>query len=141
MGITVDDALEWAAGHRHGVLITLRRDGRAQSSDVAYAVVDDALIVSLTATRAKTANIRRDPRVLLHVTDPPTWSYVSFDGIGDLGPVTTAPDDPAADSLVEYYRLLAGEHPDWEEYRGAMISEQRQLLTIRPAGAVGQIKR
>jgi len=140
MAITVDEAMEWAAGRRHAVLITLRKDGRAQSSDISYAVLDDAIWISLTATRAKTANMRRDPRVVLHITEPGSWSYVSLDAVADLGAVTTAPDDQAADDLVRYYRAVAGEdHPDWDEYRAAMISEQRQILRLQPASAVGQI--
>jgi PPOX class probable F420-dependent enzyme len=140
MAITVEQAMEWAAARKHAVLITLRKDGRAQSSDVSYAVIDDAIVVSLTATRAKTANMRRDPRIVVHITDPGTWSYVSFDAAVELGPVTTDLTDDAANALADYYERVAGEaHPDWDEYRAAMISEQRQLAYVRPTSAVGQI--
>lgn len=139
MALDMEEAVAWAAGRRHAVLITLRKDGRAQSSDVSYAVIDDAIVVSLTATRAKTANMRRDPRIILHITDPDSWSYVSFDAVADLGAVTTKPHDAAGDDLVAYYQAVAGEHPDWDEYRAAMVSEQRQLLSVRPTSAVGQI--
>jgi len=140
MTISVDQAMEWAAGRKHAVLITLRKDGRAQSSDVSYAVLDGAIVISLTATRAKTANMRRDPRVVLHITDPGSWSYVSFDAVAELGPVTTDVADHAANDLVNYYTEVAGqEHPDWDEYRQAMVDEQRQLLRLRPAHVVGQI--
>ncbi|MEM7095069.1 MAG: PPOX class F420-dependent oxidoreductase [Actinomycetota bacterium] len=140
MGLDLATALAWAAERKNGVLITIRRDGRPQSSDIAYAVVGDEIHVSLTATRAKTANMRRDERIVLHVTAPDAWSYVSFDAVADLGEVTTAPDDAAADDLVELYRTVAGqEHPDWDEYRQAMIEEQRLVLRIRPNGAVGMI--
>ncbi len=132
--------MEWASQRKHAVLITLRKDGRAQSSDVSYAVVDDAVVISLTATRAKTANMRRDGRIVVHITDPGSWSYVSFDAVAELGEVTTDPTDAAAEDLVDYYRLVAGQdHPDWDEYRAAMISEQRQLLRVRPDAVVGQI--
>lgn len=140
MALDIDAALEWAAGRRNAVLITIRKDGRPQSSDIAYAVVDGALCVSLTATRAKTANMRRDPRVVFHITAPDSWSYVSFDGVAELGEVTTQPDDQASDDLVDLYRLVAGqEHPDWDEYRQTMIDEQRQVFRLRPTRAVGQI--
>jgi PPOX class probable F420-dependent enzyme len=132
-------ALEWAAGRRTAVLITLRRDGRAQSSDVAYAIADGAFVVSLTSGRAKTANMKRDNRVVLHLTDPGSFSYLSFDCTVDLLPVTTHVDDDTADALVEYYRAVAGEHPDWSEYRQAMIDEGRLLATITPNSVVGQI--
>ena len=140
MALTVDQAMEWASARKHAVLITLRKDGRAQSSDVSYTVIDDAIVVSLTATRAKTANMRRDPRIVAHITDPGSWSYVSFDAIVELGAVTTDPNDAAADDLVDYYERVAGQvHPDWDEYRAAMVTEQRQLAYIRPSSAVGQI--
>lgn len=139
MAITVEQAIEWASTRKHAVLITLRKDGRAQSSDIAYTVIDGAIVISLTATRAKTANMRRDPRIVLHITDPASWSYVSFDAVAELGAVTTDPSDAASDDLVDYYRTVGGEHPDWDEYRAAMVDEQRQLLTVRPTTAVGQI--
>lgn len=140
MALSLDTARTWAAGHKTGVLITLRKDGRPQSSDIVYAVVDDAFCISLTATRAKTANMRRDPRIVLHITAPDQWSYVSFDGTADLGPVTTEPGDAASDDLVALYRAIAGsDHPDWDEYRAAMVAEERQVLRLRPTTAVGQI--
>lgn len=122
------------------MLITLRRDGRAQSSDIAYGVADGAVRISVTADRAKTRNITRDPRVILHVTDPPSWSYVSFDGVAQLMPVTTSPDDATADELVELYELVSREaHPDWAEFRAAMVQERRQVIRLVPASVTGQI--
>lgn len=133
-------ALDWAATRRTGVLITLRKDGRAQSSDVAYTVRDGAFIVSLTDDRAKTRNMRRDNRVVLHITDPPSWSYLSFDATAELSAVTARPGDPASDALVDYFRAVTGtEHPDWDEYRTAMVEEKRLICTIGPTGVVGQI--
>lgn len=141
MALDVDDALEWAAGHSPGVLITLKKDGSPQSSDVAFIVDAGEIVVSLTDDRAKTHNMRRDPRIVLHVTVPGEWSYVSFSGEADLGPVTTDPHDAAADALVSYYEDAAGSpHPDWEEYRAAMVDEKRLLLRLRPTRAVGQIR-
>lgn len=140
MALDIDHAVQWAAQRKTAVLITLRKDGRAQSSDIVYAVVDGEFHISLTATRAKTANMRRDPRVVLHLTDPAAWSYVSFDGVAELGAVTTAVDDAASNDLVDLFRRVAGEdHSDWAEYRQAMIDEQRQVLRVRPTSAVGQI--
>lgn len=140
MALDIAQALAWASQRKTAVLITLRKDGRAQSSDIVYAVHDGEIHISLTATRAKTANMRRDPRIVLHITDPGAWSYVSFDGVAELTDVTTAADDATSDALVDLYRLIAGEeHPDWDEYRAAMIDEQRQVLRLRPTNAVGQI--
>ena len=65
---------------------------------------------------------------------------MSFDGVAELGDVTTDPHDQAANDLADYYQRVAGQaHPDWDDYRAAMIDEKRQLTRIRPTSAVGQI--
>ena len=135
----ISRTLDWAAGRKHGVLITNRRDGRSQSSDVVYAVIDGAIHVSLTADRAKTRNMRRDPRVVFHITDPGSWSYASIDATVELTPVTTDPGDDTAEALVAVYRSVAGEHEDWDEFRAAMIDEQRLVARIVPNSVTGQI--
>ena len=138
--MNIDSALQWASERQHGVLITIRGDGRPQSSDVSYHVDNGAIVVSVTDGRAKTNNLRRDPRAVFHITEPASWSYVSFDGTVQLSPVAAASDDAAVDDLVEYYRTVAGqEHPDWDEYRQAMVDEGRLLLRLTPTSAVGQI--
>jgi PPOX class probable F420-dependent enzyme len=133
------DALSWAGRRSDGVLITLRRDGRAQSSDISYWLHDGQFWISLTADRAKTANMRRDPRVVMHVTDRSSWSYLSFDATAEVGPVAAAPDDAASDELVAYYRAVAGEHDDWDDYRAAMVRDGRLIVRLTPHSVVGQI--
>ena len=135
----IDAALQWASERSNGVLITIRRDGRPQSSDVTYYVADGAIVVSVTDGRAKTNNLRRDPRAVFHITDPGAWSYVSFDGVVELSPVAADPTDATVEGLVDYYRRLVGEHPDWDEYRQAMVDEGRLLVRLTPGSAVGQI--
>jgi PPOX class probable F420-dependent enzyme len=139
MDLTV--ALDWAAQHKHGVLITIRADGRPQSSDIVYVVDGDAFLISLTDDRAKTRNLRRDPRAVLHLTEPLTWSYVSFDGTVDLSPVTTEPGDETSERLVAYYERATGDaHPDWDEYRRAMVEQRRLVARFTPTAAVGQVR-
>lgn len=134
-------AIEWAADRKNGVLITIRSDGRPQSSDIVYVVADATFVISLTNTRAKIRNLRRDPRAVLHLTDPASWSYLAFDGLVEMSPVTTSPDDRTSDALVAYYEQIAGgPHDDWDEYRRAMVAEQRLLATFTPSSAVGQIR-
>ncbi|MCP4437219.1 MAG: PPOX class F420-dependent oxidoreductase [Actinomycetia bacterium] len=134
------EALEWAAGRGTGTLITLRSDGRAQSSDIAYVVDSDSMLISVTADRAKTANMRRDPRIVVHVSHPTSWSYVSFDALAELSPVAASTDDETVDRLVAYYETMRGEpHPDWDEYRQAMVDDKRLLVTVRPQSVVGMI--
>lgn len=133
-------ALNWASERRNGVLITIRGDGRPQSSDVSFYVADETIVISVTDSRAKTKNLRRDPRAVFHITEPSSWSYVSFAGTVELSPAAADPGDATADSLVEYYRAVAREeHPDWDEYRRAMVDEGRLLVRLSPTSAVGQI--
>jgi PPOX class probable F420-dependent enzyme len=132
------EALDYLRQRTRGVLVTLKSDGRPQLSNIGYAAGDDGLVrVSVTATRAKTANARRDPRVSLHSTAENFWSYVVLEGDAELSSVAAAPDDATVDELVDYYRTVAGEHPDWEEYRRAMVSDQRLVLRIHPTHAYG----
>lgn len=134
------DAVTWARQRKHAVLVTIRSDGRPQTSDVVYALDGDTFVVSLTESRAKTRNLRRDDRMVLHVSEPRSWSYVSFDGTAELSEATTSPDDATSDALVAYYRSVSGgEHPDWAEYRQAMVDEGRLVARFTPSSAVGQI--
>ena len=136
----LETALAWCAQRKHAVLITLRADGRAQSSDIVYAISDGVILISVTGDRAKTVNMRRDPRIVLHLTSPDSWSYVSLDGTVELAPITTSPDDATSDALVDYYTKVAGaEHDNWPEYRQAMIEEGRLIARFTPTKAVGQI--
>ncbi len=133
-------ALAWSSQRKNAVLITIRRDGRPQSSDISYVVDDGSFLISVTASRAKTANMRRDPRVVLHLTEPSSWAYLSFDGTVELSPVAADPADATVDRLVDYYERVAGApHPDWDEYRAAMVDEGRLLLRFTPTSVVGQI--
>jgi len=135
------EAVSFATENRRSVLITLRRDGRPQSSNVMHVVRDGVFEVSVTDGRAKTRNARRDPRVSLHVSAPDFWSYVVVDGTAETTPVAGRPDDPTVEALVRYYRSAAGEHPDWDEYRRVMVQEGRLLLRITPERAYGMLPR
>jgi PPOX class probable F420-dependent enzyme len=136
----IAQGLEFVRERNRGVLTTLRRDGRPQLSNIAYALGDDDVIrISVTDTRAKTRNLRRDPRASLYVTRDDFWAYCVLDCDARLMPVAAAPDDATADALVEYYRQVSGEHPDWDEYRQAMVADQRLILELRPTHAYGML--
>ena len=136
----LSEAISWAAERRLGVLITIRADGRPQSSDIVYCVDDGTFSISVTADRAKTANLRRDPRAVLHVSDEKAWSYVSLDGTVELTPATTSVDDATSHALVDYYERVTGSpHPDWNEYRQAIIDERRLMARFTPTSATGFI--
>jgi PPOX class probable F420-dependent enzyme len=133
-------ALEYARAIRRGVLATMKADGRPQLSNIMFGVGSDGVVrISVTATRAKTANMRRDPRVSLHVTAEDFWSYVVIEGVAELTPVAVDPDDATVDELVELYRDLQGEHPDWSGYRAAMVAEKRLVVRLSPTRAYGSL--
>ena len=136
----LDTALGFVRPRHQGVLVTLRRDGRPQLSNIAYRVgVDDVIRISVTADRAKTKNLARDGRASLYVCRDDFWAYVVIDGAAELSPVATRPDDATVDELVDLYRSLQGEHPDWNEYRTAMVADKRVVARIRPERAYGML--
>jgi PPOX class probable F420-dependent enzyme len=138
----IDDALDFIRDKRNGILIALKSDGRPQSSNIAYAVgADDVIRISVTDGRAKTANLRRDPRASLHVNRDDFWAYVVIEADVTMTPVATSPDDDTVDQLVEYYRTIVGEHDDWDEYRQAMVDDGRLLLELHPTHAYGMLNR
>ena len=131
--------LDLIAGRHTGVLVTLKRDGRPQLSNVSYAYYpDDRLIkVSITATRAKYRNLQRDPRASFHVSSPDFWSYAVAEGAAELSPVAAEPQDATVEELIELYRRINGEHPDWDDYRRAMVADQRVVLRLPVDRAYG----
>ena len=135
-------ALEFANSRREGILTTLRVDGRAQLSNIFYRLGDDGLFrISVTDTRAKTRNLRRDPRAALHVGGDNFWAYVVLDATAELSAVAAHVDDAVVDELVEMYRSFVGEHPNWGEFRRDMVADQRLVLRLFPTSAYGQIDR
>ncbi|MEV7281527.1 PPOX class F420-dependent oxidoreductase [Streptomyces sp. NPDC093111] len=137
------DARELLAKSRLGVLATLKADGRPQLSPVMpyYDPATETLYVSMTEGRAKTANLRRDPRAALEVTSGDGWSWATAEGTVTLTGPGTDPHGPEVEALVEYYRLAAGEHPDWDEYRAAMVADGRVLMRMPVDHVYGQSMR
>ena len=127
-----------AVDHDLGVLTTLKRDGRPQLSHVNYTFDGtDLARVSVTDDRAKTRNLRRDPRCSLFVRSDDGWSYVVLEGDAELTPVASAPDDATVEELIEVYRLVNGEHPDWDDYRRAMVTDRRLVLRLHVSKVYG----
>ncbi|WP_189857661.1 PPOX class F420-dependent oxidoreductase [Streptomyces poonensis] len=122
-----------------GVLVTLKADGRPQLSNVnhAYYPGERVVRVSVTDARAKTRNMRRDPRVSYHVTSADRWAYTVVEGTADLTPVAADPHDDTVEELVRLYRDVQGEHPDWDDFRAAMVRDRRLVLRIRVERAYG----
>ena len=118
---------------RLGVLATIKRDGRPQLSNVnhAYYPAERAIRISTTDDRAKTRNLRRDPRADYHVMSEDGWAWTVAECTAELSPVAEDPYDATVEALITLYRDIAGEHPDWDDYRRAMVADRRLVLTLR----------
>jgi PPOX class probable F420-dependent enzyme len=121
--------LEFVRPRHRMVLNTFRQDGTLQSSPVTGGVDGQGrIVVASYPKRAKAVNLRRTPRASLTVlSDDFDGPYVQVDGAAE---VIDLPD--AVEPLVDYYRSIAGEHPDWDEYRRAMIGQRKCLIRITP---------
>lgn len=122
------DGLAFVRENSRAVLHTYRADGSPQLSPVAVAVLGDAIAISSRETAMKTKNLSRDPRATLCIVNDAwygDWMVVS-------GPCEIVHLPDALEQLVEYYRALRGEHPDWDEYREAMVRDQRVVLRVIP---------
>jgi PPOX class probable F420-dependent enzyme len=122
----------WARNRHQGVLITVRPDGSPQSSNVAFTLDGDVFRVSVTDDRAKTRNLRRDPRGVLHILGAAFGSYLSVSVTAAIGPPSRTPGDQISVELLQAYEQIAGPHPDRSEFFQAMVDERRLLLTLRP---------
>jgi PPOX class probable F420-dependent enzyme len=136
-----EKALEAARATHQSIFVTLRKDGRPQLSNVLHYVGDDGVVrVSTTADRAKYTNLRRQPWAALHVDGSTFWSWAVLEGDVSLTPVAADPGDSTVDELVDYYRAISGEHDDWDDYRAAMVREQRLVVHLTPTRAYGALR-
>ncbi|HZR12426.1 MAG TPA: PPOX class F420-dependent oxidoreductase [Acidimicrobiia bacterium] len=127
--VTREELLDFVRPRHHAVLITTRADGTPQASPVTCGVdTAGCIVVSTYPERAKTRNARRDARVSVVVlSDDFGGPWVQIDGRAEVVDGTDA-----VEPLVEYYRSIAGEHPDWDEYRAAMVRQGKSLLRVTP---------
>jgi len=131
--VSRDELLDFVRTRHHWVLMTRRADGRPQMSPVAGGVDGSGrLVVSTYPDRAKAVNLRRDPAAsVLVLSDDWDDAWVQVDGTAE---VLDMPSPEAEDGLVEYFRCIAGEHPDWAEYRAAMHRQGKSLVRITVTG-------
>jgi PPOX class probable F420-dependent enzyme len=140
--MSTDPRWDVVAGTNLGTLATIKRDGRPQLSDVNYTVDPQTHVVRIStrSSLAKTHNVRRDPRVSLKVTAPGNAGYVVVEGTAELSPVSSDEHDATVAELIEMYRLIGGkEHPDWDDYRRAMVADGRVVLRILPEKLYGWV--
>ncbi|MYT72969.1 PPOX class F420-dependent oxidoreductase [Streptomyces sp. cg28] len=127
--VSLDELLDFVRPRHRALLITARADGTPQASPLTCGV-DDAgrIVVSTYPERAKTRNAKRDPRVSVVVlSDDWNGPWVQIDGAAE---VLDTPD--SVEPLVEYFRNISGEHPDWDEYREAMVKQGKSIIRITP---------
>lgn len=122
-----DELLEFVRPRHHGVLLTTRRDGWPQSSLVTMGVGDDGqILVSSYPERAKVHNLRRNPKASMVVmSDTFNGEWVQLDGSAE---VIDLPE--SVEGLVEYFRVISGEHSDWDDYRQAMVRQGKSLIRV-----------
>jgi PPOX class probable F420-dependent enzyme len=127
--VDLDGLLEFVRPRHHMLLITTRQDGTPQASPVSGGVdAEGRIVISSYPERAKSTNVQRNPRTSVMVlSDDWNGAWVQVDGTGE---VILLPD--AVEPLVDYYRSISGEHPDWDEYREAMRKQGKCLIRITP---------
>jgi PPOX class probable F420-dependent enzyme len=125
--VTRDELLAFVRPRHHGILVTTRQDGTAQLSPVTMGVDEaDRVVVSTYPERAKVVNLRRRPAAsVLVLSDDFNGDWVQVDGRAE---VLDLPD--AVEPLVDYFRAISGEHPDWDEYRQAMVDQGKSLIRV-----------
>lgn len=133
---------EFITEHTRGTLATIRRNGVPQLSTVGYSFHprEQCLRISVTADRAKVANLRRDPRASIHVSSADGWEYAVAEGRVQLSPVAAATtDDDTVSELTDLYRDVLGEHPDWAEFARAMVEDKRLVVRLYAEHLYGRI--
>jgi PPOX class probable F420-dependent enzyme len=140
VGMELADAVTFARNQRQGVLVTQRRDGHPQLSNILYHVDDAGVFrISITATRAKYHNLRRDPWAALHVTRADFYAYAVLEGTAELTEPAADVDDDTVNELVWHYERAVGQHEDWDTFRRAMVDDRRVIARLHPTRAYGMM--
>jgi PPOX class probable F420-dependent enzyme len=127
--VSREELLDFIRPRHHAILLTTRADGRPQGSPLTCGVDDSGrIVVSTYPERAKTKNAKRDERVsVIVLSDNWNDAWVQVDGTAE---VLDVPE--SVEPLVEYFRNISGEHPDWDEYRQAMVRQGKSIIRITP---------
>ncbi len=132
------EALTFVHARNKGVLATIRANGRPQLSNILYGLGEnDEIRISVTDSRAKTKNLRRDPRASLYVLGDSFWQFIVIEAQAELTPVAVDPHDDTVDQLVAHYKTVAPEHENWDEFRASQVADGRLLIILRPEHAYG----
>jgi PPOX class probable F420-dependent enzyme len=127
--VSLDELLDFVRPRHRAILLTRRADGSPQASPLTCGVDDSGrIVVSTYPERAKTRNAKRDDQVsVIVLSDDWNGPWVQVDGTAE---VIDSPD--SVEPLVEYYRNISGEHPDWDEYRSAMVKQGKSIIRVTP---------
>lgn len=124
--MTPDEAREFVSNNHRAVMVTRRRDEGVQTSPITVGADDDKVVISSREAAYKVRNLRRDPRVTLCVfSDTFFGPWIQIEGRAEI---VSLPE--AMEGLVDYYRRISGEHPDWDDYRRAMNEQERVLVRV-----------
>lgn len=124
--MTPDEAREFVSNNHRAVMVTRRRDEGVQTSPITVGADDDKVVISSREAAYKVRNLRRDPRVTLCVfSDTFFGPWIQIEGRAEI---VSLPE--AMEGLVDYYRRISGEHPDWDDYRRAMKEQERVLVRV-----------
>jgi PPOX class probable F420-dependent enzyme len=139
VGASFEQLMGYVASHKEGALLTIKRDGQPQISNVSYMVAADGTIVIAAAEgRAKVHNLRRDPRASIYVSHD-FFSYVQVYGEASVSAAAEHPEDATADRFIEHYAVVASPMKDWTELRRQAVLDRRVLIDIRPIRATGML--
>jgi PPOX class probable F420-dependent enzyme len=133
--VEISQGLEFLRDHHHAALVTRRRDGGVQVSPVVAGLLEGGWVgISTRSGLAKAQNLRRDPAISLCVVSNDWFGpWVQLDGHAEVVPLPEA-----MDGLIALYRVISGEHPDWDDYRAAMRQEERVLVRFQPERVSGR---
>jgi len=128
------------AGIGRGVLVTIKADGRPHLSNVNHTFdpATDLLRISITADRVKARNLARDPRASYHVASDDFWHWAVAEGDANLTSPAADPHDATVEELIDVFRAIRGEHPDWDDYRAAMVRDRRMVVRLTVRHMYGQ---
>lgn len=135
----LSDATPFLSEHRRAVIVTLAEEEVPHASNVVYAFDGQTFRVSVTDGRVKTANLRRRPVAVMHVSSDDFWRWVAAECDAELTPVSTDPGDQTGQALLSLYEDVNGPHDDPDEFLQAMVDDQRLLLRLTPSRVYGQL--
>lgn len=135
----LSDAGPFLSEHHKAVIVTLAEGEVPHASNVVYAFDGESFRVSVTDGRVKTANLRRRPLAVMHVSSDDFWRWVAAECEADLTPVSTEPGDKTGRALLSLYEEVSGPHDDPEEFLQAMVDDRRLMLRLTPTRVYGQL--